>query len=203
CLGAWHSPGELCCLLRDRRNGSGKEKGTSNIALSLLPFPFSLFPSKSASPAKPDAEARLAFAVGARDFRKPVQISNRAIRIELQVRDVATRVVEVGGVEEIEYLESNLHVGLARQHDLPEEAEVPVSVARSAHGAPGRGAESSFGDRLEGQGIEVGVAATDAAEDLHLRLHLVGTLRTLGGVERCAGRRDVKRQPAPEADQVV
>src|SRR5262245_23829632 len=71
-------------------------------------------------PAEPDAEASLALAVGARDHGEPVEIADGAVRIELQVRDVAARVVEVGGVQEIEHLESNLEVTVVRQHDLSE-----------------------------------------------------------------------------------
>src|SRR6476661_5759175 len=56
-------------------------------------------------PAEPDSQTRLAFAVRARHFCKPVQIANSAVWVELQVRDVAARVIEMRGVEQVEHLE--------------------------------------------------------------------------------------------------
>ena len=79
-------------------------------------------------------------------------------------------------VEQVE--DSNLIAtsALCGNGNLAEQAEFPVRVAWTAHRAPRRRSESSFGHRLECQRIEVGVTATDASQDLHVIFDLIGAL---------------------------
>src|SRR5216684_2415056 len=127
-------------------------------------------------PAEPDAQTDLALARGAEDFREAVQVANRAVGVQPQVRDVSAGIPELRPIEHVERLEPDLQTRVARHPELPEHAEVPVVDAGTSEHAPRRGAEPRLGNRLESKRIEVSIAAADAAEDLDLRVDLVGAL---------------------------
>src|SRR5258708_19207505 len=79
-------------------------------------------------------------------------------------------------VGEVEGLHAELKPPAFPDGKLTKDPEVPICEPRSAQLVQRRIAEACFGNRLEGERIEVGLAWARAAKDLHRGLHLIGGL---------------------------
>lgn len=116
-----------------------------------------------------------------RDGHRYVQISNRPIRVQPEIRHVAAGIVEVRRVERVERFNAELHVHIAWELELSKYAAIPIRISRPAEHAPGRGAKSRLRDRFERERIEVRIASADAAENLDVRDDLISALTASRG----------------------
>src|SRR3712207_175838 len=100
-----------------RQSGSHEHHMPPDLVISFEP-PTLL---SSCLPPETNAYAQLPLAERARNLREPIQVADRAVRVQLHVRDrPASRrwILEVGRVGDVERLEADLQIRAARQIEL-------------------------------------------------------------------------------------
>ena len=129
-----------------------------------------------------------------RDLAESVQIPDRAIGIQLQVRHVGSGVAEVRRIADVERFGAELQLYAFGHRECPEDAQIEVGVARTAQDVPGGRSEAGANRYGEGGRIEVGLPADTATYDRDVRLDQVGPLIGLvRGVESGVRGSDVER----------
>ncbi len=82
----------------------------------------------------------------------------------------------MGRVRYVEDLRPELQCPRPVQFELPEHTQIEIDEARPAHAVKPCVAKPPLGDRAEGGRIEPGPTRSDSAQDVDLRLDLVGHL---------------------------
>ena len=126
---------------------TSKFSGSDPMTIFVIGSDPSLKAESQSEPEQPLVDAFPAAVCRARDRRETAEVSNGAIRIELEIRHVGAWIGEVRRVRQVEDLQAELDGCALRKRELPEHAQVEVGEARAAHAVEAGRAESPLGDR--------------------------------------------------------